>query len=131
MLSGPHRRFAEGIVAGLNATQAYRAAYPKSSAEAARRSASELLTKPDTKAEIEQLRAEAQKLPGSAVMTLAEKRITLAGIVRAEKPLFRGSLVKTSDRLKAIELDDKHSAGTAGTGDNAPVVVAIIGGTDA
>ena len=95
MLSGPRQKFCEGIVSGLNATQAYLAAYPNSSEEGARRSASVLLTKLDVSAEIERMRRKAEERAGSAVLTLAEKRAKLAAIVRQDKPV-----------IKAIALDN-------------------------
>lgn len=106
MLSGPRQKFCEGIVAGLNATQAYIGAYPKSSVEAARRSASDLLTNPDVQAEIERMRKKAEERAGSAVLTLAEKRMKLAAIVRQEKPEIDGCELSVTDKLKAIALDN-------------------------
>ena len=106
MLSGPKQKFCEGIVSALNATDAYRAAYPNSSAQAARRSASDLLTKPDIIAEIARLRKAAECIAGSAVMTLAEKRAKLAGIVREASGEHDACTVSLSDKLKAIALDN-------------------------
>jgi phage terminase small subunit len=60
MLSGPQREFAKGIASGLNQTQAYLAAYPKSSEAAARRSASVHMTNPDILAEIVRLEEKAE-----------------------------------------------------------------------
>ena len=106
MLSGPRQKFCEGIVSGLNATQAYLAAYPNSSEEGARRSASVLLTKLDVSAEIERMRKKAEERAGSAVLTLAEKRAKLAAIVRQDKPVIDGCELSVTDKLKAIALDN-------------------------
>lgn len=83
MLSGPRKIFCDGVVTGLTATDAYLAAFPRSSHGAARRSSSALLKNPEVKAEIQRMRAEAEKLAGSAVLTLLEKRKFLARVVRA------------------------------------------------
>lgn len=106
MLSGPRQKFAEGVAAGLNQTVAYLAAYPKASDETARRAASVLMTKHDIITEIARIRASAALLPGSAVLTLADKRNGLAAIFRSNGEHL-GSEVKTSDRLRALELDAK------------------------
>ena len=109
---------------GLTATNAYLAAYPRSGYEAARRSASDLLTRTDVQNEIARIRATAALLPGSAVLTLAEKRNALASFVRAANGMSEsGDIVKTRDKLAAIALDNdlagegseaKGNAGIAG-----------------
>ncbi|WP_397382822.1 terminase small subunit [Prosthecobacter sp.] len=135
MLSGPHQKFCEGIVFGLNQTEAYLEAYPNSSAEAARRSASDLLTKPDIQAEISRMRKAAEDKAGSAVMTLAEKRMFLARVVRTpvgevdptsdlcqeyhrtRQMVGRGEdaeeweteKIKTASKLEAIKIDNDLS----------------------
>lgn len=106
MLSGPRQKFAEGVAAGLNGTEAYRAAYPKASARSARSNAPDLLAIAGIRAEIERLRAVAASLPGSAVLTLAEKRNALAAIARANGE-YLGGRIMTTDRLRALELDAK------------------------
>lgn len=93
MISGPQRKFCEGIVAGLNQTAAYQAAYPRASYGAARAKAAVLAAKDSIKAEIARLRAKADEKAGSAVMTLAEKRAFLARVVRT--PI--GEIRETSD----------------------------------
>lgn len=84
MLSGPQRKFCEGIVSGLNGTDAYAAAYPKASRDAARSGAPVLLAKPSIQRAVTALRARAAELAGGAVLTLAEKRIRLARYVRGQ-----------------------------------------------
>lgn len=120
MLSGPRQKFCEGIVAGLNATDAYVAAYPKSSKAAARRSASDLLTNPDIASEIARLRDEAARQPGYCVLTVAQKRDFLYRLVTAKvselpadsdlwnsiKTTEHGVEYKLPDKLKAIETDN-------------------------
>lgn len=120
MLSGPHKIFAEGIVAGMTATEAYRAAYPKASADTARKNAARLKANEGVKSEVSRLRAAAQEKAGSAVLTLVEKRSFLARLVRAEianlaesSDLFvsikrgkDGTEFKLGDKLRAIELDN-------------------------
>lgn len=106
MLSGPKQKFCEGIVSALNATDAYLAAYPKSSRAAAGRSAHDLLKFPEITSEIARLRKAAECIAGSAVLTLAEKRAKLAGIVREAKGEYDACTVSLSDKLKAIALDN-------------------------
>ena len=120
MLSGPQRKFCEGIVAGLNGTDAYCRAYPKSSRAASRARAPILLAKDSVQTEITRLRAKADEKAGSAVLTLAEKRSFVARLVRAkvadlppDSDLFNsvkrskdGIEFRLPDKLRAIELDN-------------------------
>lgn len=93
-------------MSALNATDAYLAAYPKSSRAAAGRSAHDLLKFPEITSEIARLRKAAECIAGSAVLTLAEKRAKLAGIVREAKGEYDACTVSLSDKLKAIALDN-------------------------
>ena len=133
-LSGPQRKFCEGIVKGLNQTEAYRAAYPKSSDESARRAASLLMTNIDVTAEIAALRAKGDEKAGSAVLTHAEKREYIARLLRTpigdidhtsdlcqERTYTVGKdedsvKVKMPDKLRAIEIDNKMTGGEGGGG---------------
>ena len=81
VLSGPHQKFAEGIATGLNATEAYRAAYPSASEASLRAAASKLLTNDNISAEIERIRRAAEVLAGGCVLTLAMKRQFLYEVV--------------------------------------------------
>lgn len=124
MLSGPQRKFCEGIVRGLNQTEAYRAAYPNCSAKAAESKASRMVREGKVKAEIERLREKADDKAGSAVLTLAEKRSFLARVVRMEGAIldedkdgdlinglkfdkFGNRVLDLPDKLRAVELDAK------------------------
>lgn len=120
MISGPQAKFCEGIIAGLTATEAYKAAYPRSSAKAAESSASALLRNPKITEEIQRLRDLATEKAGSAVLTLMEKRMFVARLVRAKvgelehdsdlwnsiKRTDTGIEYRLPDKLKAIELDN-------------------------
>ena len=120
MVTGPQAKFCEGIATGLNGTEAYLAAYPRSTRRAAEPGASRLLRNAKVKAEIAKLRAEAAKVAGSAVLTLAEKRIFLAQVVRAcvatlphDSPLWvsvkkgkDGTEYRLPDKIAAIKLDN-------------------------
>jgi phage terminase small subunit len=107
-LSGPHRKLCEGIVAGLNQTEAYRAAYPRASYDTARNKAAQLVAKGCIQAEIERLREKADAAAGSAVLTLAEKRAALAAIVRAKDGVTAGGIeVRAGDVVRAIALDSE------------------------
>jgi phage terminase small subunit len=137
MLSGPQKKFCDGIVSGKNASQAYRDAYPKSTAAAARASASELLTNPRIQAEIQRQRTKAEEKAGSSVLTLAEKRKFLAELVRAQpetlasdsnlwqsiKRTELGTEYRLPDKLKAIEIDSD----LAGEGSEAEAQDALAG----
>jgi hypothetical protein len=120
MLTGPRRKFCEGIVSGLSAAEAYRAAYPRSSADSARGNAFRLSRDEEIKAEIAALRAKGNKEAGSAVLTYAEKRGFFASVVQGQaallphdSPLWQ-SIKHTKDgteyrlpcKLRAIELDN-------------------------
>ena len=102
MLSGPQKTFCDGIVRGLNQTEAYQRAYPKASPDAARKHAPRLVAKGDIKAEIERMRQKAEEKAGSAVLTLAEKRMKLAEITRSNSE-------ETRDKLSAIKIDNDLS----------------------
>lgn len=110
MLSGPQRKFVEGIVSGLDQTAAYRKAYPKSTAEAARRSGARLMTNGDIQAAVAKLRTKAES---AVVLSLTRKRELLREIAEEGR--------KDSDRIRAIELDSKH------TGDLKPDEVKFAG----
>jgi hypothetical protein len=97
MLNGPQFKFAAGVAGGLCALDAYREAYPKTGAEAARRSASKLMTNHDVIKEVARTRSAASGLAGSAVMDLIERRTILAQIARGAG--------KDSDRIAAIRAD--------------------------
>jgi hypothetical protein len=120
MLSGPHQKFAEGVVAGKTHAEAYRDAYPKTSAVNAAKNASRLNSNAAIQAEIDRMRAEAAKLEGSGLMTLIEKRRICAEIARgaparlpADSPLWQ-SIKHTKDgveyrlpcKIAAMKLDN-------------------------
>lgn len=144
MLSSSHKKFADGIAAGLSGTQAYRAAFPRcTSQHAAEVSASRLLRSAEVIAEVERIRHEAEKLAGGAVLTLAEKRRFLARLVRAniaELPATSdlwheihttsegGVKRKLGCKLRAIALDnDLASDGSEAAANDAAVdVVAML-----
>ena len=126
MLSGPRQKFAEGIVAGNSATAAYRAAYLRSGQRAAEVGASRLLRNAEVTAEIERQRATAEKQAGSALMTLMEKRMFLARVVRANVALLPPDSdlwigvgtrrLRMPDKLRAIKLDNDLAGEGKGRG---------------
>lgn len=99
MLSGPHQKFCEGIVAGMKAFDAHAAAYPEAKGNAGRKYAYELLAKSEIEAEIARMRALAQEKAGESVMSVMEKRLFLARIVRAQVTL----LPEDSDLWQSIK----------------------------
>jgi len=122
MTSG-QRKFAEGVATGLSNGEAYARAFPRSRHPA--EDASRLLSARNPKrsevlAEIQRIRAAAEALGGSAVLTLLERRMFLARLVRArlaEVPessdLWQevtvtetGTKRKLGDKLKAITIDN-------------------------
>jgi len=130
MISGRQKAFCDGIVSGLNQTEAYSAAYPKSTAEAARKHALRLVANGDIQDEIARQRAAAEQLAGSSVMTLVEKRRYLARVVRARLTLLpddsdlwnvtgKGHR-RIPDKLAAIKLDnDLAGSGSEAGADDA------------
>ena len=115
MLSGPQRKFCEGVVAGDTAADAYAAAYPNAAHTSSGKQASKLLATPEVQEEIARLRDKADHQAGSAVMTLVEKRSFLARIVRARPALLEDdsdlwqSVKRTKDSIE-LKLPDKLSA---------------------
>ncbi len=138
MLSGPHQKFCNGIVSGLNATEAYAAAYPRAKRDACRKHAARLMTNGGIKAEIARQRAAAEKLAGSSVMTMIEKRQFFARIARAapsELPMNSdlwqsikhtkdGTECRLPDKLGAMKLDnDLEGVGAEAEANKAVTVV--------
>lgn len=135
-LSGPQRKFCEGIVSALTQTEAYHAAYPKCSLKQCESKGCRLASIGKIKAEIARLRKEAASLPGSTVLTLAAKREFLARIVGMrgreidldkDGDLVNGIRLKEQgeelllpDKLKAIQIDNDLSGhGAEATGNKA------------
>lgn len=137
MLSGPHKKFAEGIAKGMNKTRAYLDAYPDAKADSASVGATRLLKNDKVLSEIARIRQEADKIAGSAVLTLAEKRDFCARLVRAKvgelpassdlwssiKKTEFGHEFKLPDKLAAIKLDND----LAGEGSEAGANAALSG----
>lgn len=119
-LSGRRQKFCDGVVSGLTAAEAYRAAYPKAAPENARKNATRLMSDDEVKAEISRQRAEAEKIAGSSVLTCAEKRMFFARVVRAQvaklsedsdlwqsiKRTKEGVEYRLPDKLGAIKADN-------------------------
>jgi hypothetical protein len=105
IISGPRRKFCEGIVSGLSVTEAYRAAYPKTTPDNARKNAAKLTRKDEIKAEIAALRAKGDEKAGSAVLTYAEKRAFCAHVVRCEL----GEGMPDADLIQAIEVERRKN----------------------
>ena len=109
---------------GMSAVRAFMAAYPNAGYRTAASNAYKLLRRPGVEAEISRLRAQAQQAPGSAVMTLVEKRSFLARLVRSQIALLSresdlwervwdsrsGTFYRLPDKIEAINLDNKLSA---------------------
>lgn len=74
-----HQRFGDGLLEGINATDAYLAAGYKVSRDIARKNATRLAKSPQVKAYTEAVRAAAAT---DAVLSLEEKRLFCASIVR-------------------------------------------------
>jgi hypothetical protein len=124
VLTPPMLRFCEQVAMGMSATRAYSAAYPNASHGTAASNAYNLLRRPGVDAEILRLRTLAQQAPGSAVMTLFEKRSFLARVVRSQIALLPresdlwervwdsrgGTFYRLPDKIEAIKLDNKLSA---------------------
>ena len=106
------QKFCEAVVAGKNGLEAYRAAHPGAAYNTAVGAAPKVFKRPEIQAEIARLRALEQQKPGSATMTLIEKRKFLARIVRARIALLPEDSdlwqsVKRSMRGKIFRLPDK------------------------
>jgi hypothetical protein len=136
-LSGPQQKFAEGVAMGLTQTEAYMVAYPKGKRENAMGNAPRLRKRPQVAAEIARIRKAAEEVPGSAKLTLAEKRDFLARLVRAKvetlpadsdlwnsiKQTKFGMEYKLPNKLSAIILDND----LAGEGSEANAADALAG----
>ncbi len=96
-LNARQERFCEFIATGENQTDAWIKAGYKTSRTAARRNASETMTKHDIRTRIAELRGPQTQ---AALLTKDEKRMFLRRIVESESE-------KMADRLRALELDAK------------------------
>lgn len=106
---------------GVSAIGAHRVAYPHS--PWADGTAHTVLKRPAVQAEILRLRAQAQQMGGPAFLTLIEKRMFLARVVRAQVALLphdcdlwqrmhqspRGTFYGLPDKLDAIIADNELS----------------------
>lgn len=122
LLTGPQQKFCEGLVKGLTATEAYVAAFPDADPKQAAKNTTRLTKRDEIQAEIARLRAAAESVAGSAVLTLAEKRMWLARLVRANLstldlardgdllqemvPNEFGMKLKLAGKIDAIKLDN-------------------------
>src|SRR5262245_50534058 len=88
MLSSAQQKFCEAFASGMNGTEAYQASHPSAARSTAKVKASQSLALPEVKTEIQRLRTLAQEKGGSAVMTILEKRMFLARVVRAQIALL-------------------------------------------
>jgi hypothetical protein len=114
VLSGPHQKFAEGIALGLNATDAYVAAYPASTRVAASPNAARLIRNDKVLEEVDRLRLKAEEAAGGVVLTLVEKRTILAQIARGGE--------RDGDRINAIKADND----LGGDGADATLAIRIV-----
>ena len=95
--------FSENYVIHWNATKAYQFAYPDSSYDSARGSASELLTNPNILAYIEEIQKDLSKLAGvSALGNILELKKILE--VDEKTKNFKE---RAGDRIKALEVVNK------------------------
>ncbi|MDB6133756.1 MAG: Terminase small subunit [Verrucomicrobiales bacterium] len=123
MLTAAQYQFAAGLASGLSATDAYAAAFPKSKHprnDAARLLSPKCRARGAIQEEVARIRREAEQLAGGAVLSLAEKRMFLARLVRCSigslpddsdllEEVTRGSegeIRRVFDKLQAIELDN-------------------------
>ncbi|HEY2343457.1 MAG TPA: terminase small subunit [Chthoniobacteraceae bacterium] len=88
MISGPWRIFCEGIISGLNQTEAYLKARPTVTRGWAKEAGWKLMKRPEIQTEIAALRAKSDALAGSAVMTLTAKRKLLARAILVNATTF-------------------------------------------
>jgi hypothetical protein len=104
MLSKPHRKFCEAIVSGCTGVRAYALAYPRCSLKTARFNASHLRAKPHIQQEIARMRAQADAIVGPTVLTLIEKRLWLARVVRANLAYLDPEI--DGDLLVNLDIED-------------------------
>ena len=114
VLSGPHQKFAEGIALGLNATEAYVAAYPNAKPSEAAKNTSRMTKNDEIREEVERLRRKAEEAAGGVVLTLVEKRTILAQIARGGE--------RDGDRINAIKADND----LGGDGADATLAIRIV-----
>ena len=119
-MTASQQKFAEGVASGLPAVRAYMIAYPKAKESGAHASASKSLKNPKIASEIDRIRKRTQEVGGGAVLTLLEKRLFLAAVVRCkiaevpnDSPLWQsikhskdGVEYKLPDKLRAIQQDN-------------------------
>jgi phage terminase small subunit len=77
-LNERQKKFCEGYIFDWNATRAYMAAYPDTTYDSARVSASTLLTNPNIKAYIEELKSKTAELAGVSLLRVVNEYAKLA-----------------------------------------------------
>lgn len=114
-----HRQFVKNYLDGMTSTEAYQRAFDCPDAAIAASGAWRLMRNPLVRAELRRLQAEVDKL---WLATREEKRAILAKV-------FTDDFAKTSDRIKAIEADNRmagHDAPTEVTVNGVEALIASI-----
>ena len=108
---------------GASAIRAYMVAHPKMSHLSANGAAHLYLKRPEIRAEIRRLRTQAEEVGGSAFLSVSEKRLFLARVIRAriaslphDSDLWqsmhqtsRGTYFRLPNKIEAIRLDNELS----------------------
>jgi len=114
-LSERHQRFVLEYLQDFNATQAYSRCYPDSSYEAARRSGSDLLSKPDIRAAIEEraeeARAKLKVTQEEVIADLKELRDMCMGRRKVKRTVFKKNEDGTSEAVEVeTTMQEPHAA---------------------
>ena len=120
-LNDRQRRFAEFVVNGESAAEAYRLAGYKGRGSAATSGAHEIMTKPDVAAYIKQLRSEASASVAlsrdkaldrlSAIVSEGSDRDAIAAIARAAKMLGWDEPARVEQKLSTLDFDPPDTTG--------------------
>ena len=96
-LKPEHKVFSHEYVIDWDATRSYQVAYPKSSYDAAKSSASRLLTDANVKQYIEHIQQDLQKLAGVSQLSNIKKLLEIA----------QNDDERATDKIKSIEVINK------------------------
>lgn len=111
MLSAKHLKFCEAVAAGTHPGQAFADMMGRGRDKSGDVSASRLLKKATVQTEIGRIRAEAEKLAGSGVMTVLEKRLLLAQICRTPLAQINENSVLCQELVRTKKKADKDAGG--------------------
>ena len=101
MLGSKYQAYAEAVAGGSPELDAYRRAFPSASVVAARKGVARMSQNVAVCEEIQRIRKAAELLAGGAVLSLMEKRLYLAGVVRTPLGEVNASSIYCTEMIRS------------------------------